>query len=245
MKEHPILFSTPMVQAILEGRKTQTRRIVPERWLDAYYEYDEYCSAVMPSDVHCVRFYEKQYFMEKCKWQVGGLLWVRESHFRFGQWRKNGLTKTGKQKWRFHPDKVFSSPYAPNFRYQDDPPANVQKNSQRVLGWYKRSSLFMPKEFARIWLEITNIKVERLQDISEEDAIAEGIQRLMASNAQLLEYGQLYKNYQSTLTGIFNDGLKPIGSFQSLWEKINGEESWNANPFVWVIEFKRISDGKN
>ncbi|MOA26207.1 hypothetical protein D3C78_1469830 [compost metagenome] len=104
---------------------------------------------------------------------------------------------------------------------------------QRGEKW--RPSIHMPKKASRVWLQITNIRVERLQDVSEYDANAEGV----------LAYGDgYYKNYftQKGLREV--DGVQCLlarGSFQSLWASINGMDSWETNPWVWVIEFKVLS----
>lgn len=226
-KEMPILFSTPMVQAILEDRKPMTRRKLPD-WASDYSS----CNIVMDPelcDPDSDEIKPKQYYglyaeFDGGEWNLkcpygkpGDLLWVRETHYRYGKWVKNGTTKTGKQKWKFSPALIGGS----GFRYQDDPPDTIIRPVNRTLGWYKRSSLFMPKTAARIWLEVTDVRVERLQDISDKDAFLEGIQT-HANN------------------GSKDDGTAR-GCFKSLWESINGDGSWDANPWVWVVRFKVIS----
>lgn len=204
-KISPILFSTAMVEAILEGRKTMTRRKVKSdeniiQWnpivLNGYGGFcNEHGNPV------------------KCKYSIGDILWVKEMYYAYGYWKKYGLTKTGKQKWRFIDvtNKCFV------YSYFENPPEKLRKNSYRGLGWYKRNSLFMPKTACRIFLEITDIKVERLQDISFEDICHEGYDyRIMSRNIGSFLY------------------------FKNLWESINGTESWDQNPFVWVLNFERI-----
>lgn len=102
-----------------------------------------------------------------------------------------------------------------------------------------KPSLFMPRDACRIYLEITDVRFERLNDISEVDAINEGIIPLLMSRQQKIEEGQLYMDYISKPT-LLNEGLDPVNSYKSLWEKINGIGSWDGNPFVWVYNFKRI-----
>jgi hypothetical protein len=101
-----------------------------------------------------------------------------------------------------------------------------------------KPSIFMPKKKCRIFLEITDVRVERLQDISEEDAIAEGIKKTWIND----DIKQCrFKNY-------INDGKgskSPIDSFNSLWVSINGKDSWKANPWVWVYEFKVVEKPKD
>jgi hypothetical protein len=172
MKETPILFSTPMVQAILEGRKTMTRRIVSKNNSLRVGEID-----LQP------------------KWQTEDILWVRETH---AQEYGGGILY-----------KASHSHITPDGKW--------------------KPSLFMPKEAARIWLEITCVKVERVQDISEEDAISEGI----TINNKPHPGWCWMENVYSTDS--------PTYAFKCLWQKINGIESWNKNPFVWCISFKVLS----
>lgn len=204
MKETPILFSTPMVQAILNGTKTQTRRVINPKLL---------VKGKPPYSVKAA------HITGRCKYGiVGELMYVKETFYALGRWKKNGLTKTGKQKWVFiDSDKLWF--------YENHKPTTIRKNSYRKVGWYKRPSLFMPKAAARLWLQITGIRVERLQTITEADAKAEGAQMGTAYYKDNPRQG--YSSHQ-------------VG-FIDLWCKINGVESWVANPYVWVIEFKVIS----
>ena len=172
MSEKPILFSAQMVRAILEGRKTQTRRVIkpqPEADLD-------------PSTV--VAAWDTGFIDEKCPYgETGDHLWIRENF-----WKDKD---TGKCLGYCADDE---GKYANNKTVKKTP------------------SIHIPRVASRITLEITAIRVERLQDISEEDALAEGIQV-----------------WESEL---------PTEQFKDLWVSINGEQSWDKNPFVWVIEFK-------
>lgn len=102
-----------------------------------------------------------------------------------------------------------------------------QKPEHQYLKW--KPSLFMPKKAARIWLRITDVYPEQLHDISEDDAIAEGIEKV----------GNFDWRYYN-LDGVNATINKPVLSFQSLWESINGPDSWEENPWVWVVKFKKI-----
>ena len=93
----------------------------------------------------------------------------------------------------------------------------------------------MPKKRARIFLEVTNVRVERLQDITEEDAIAEGIERV-----SIAPFVHRFKNYLCN-----NKFIGPKESFKTLWMKINGIDSWKSNPWVWVYEFKQVHHPKD
>jgi hypothetical protein len=197
-KERPILFSTPMVQALLAGTKTMTRRTTG---LDAvnktpgHWEHKDFLTDLSDGDIKKAFFDSK--FIDnyaqfiKCPYgQVGDLLWVRETFCI------NDLDET--------------KPY----RYMAD-------NCPLVAEYAKwKPSIHMPKAAARIWLEITNVRVERLQDITGEDALLEGVK---VESIWPLAIGDAYR------------------AFKSLWHSINGEESWNANPWVWVVEFKKVS----
>jgi hypothetical protein len=208
-KEVPILFSTAMVQALLGGRRTQTRRVVkdniPVGNLD---ETAKRCPYGKPGD----------------------LLYVRETHYRFGHWEPiPGKTrKNGKPKYQFVEDTdevLFEAPRI--FR------KGMHNADPAYTGWYKRNSLFMLKDAARIWLEVTDVRVERLQDISEEDAVQEGIDIVRPE-----PFVHRYRDYLATPNTYY---YLASDSFKSLWDKINGRESWDANPWVWVVSFKVVS----
>ena len=212
MNIKPILFSTEMVQAILEGRKTQTRRIIKpqpkEGIITTAFDFKKgFYASKIKIEENPDRFEITKLF--KPKYQTGDILWVRES---------------------------FAKPpiYAFGVKYIYKAGFN-----ESICGW--KPSIHMPKEAARIFLEVTNVRVERLKDISEEDAIAEGIDKK----------GDLYFNYfESKLLGkglpkeYFYKEISKV-SFMSLWSKINGIDSWKANPWVWVYEFKVVEKPKD
>ncbi len=228
-KQRPILFSTVMVLAQKGGRKTMTRRVMNPHPVkeDKIWEWE---NVAWINGGH--RFLTKELFNRSPYGNPGDILWVREEHYRFGHWEKNGLTKKGKQKWKFVAD-------SDDVRYCDNAPSVYRVS--RDLQYpgrpctYKRLARFMPKDLCRTYLRITDIQVERLQEISEEDAIAEGIEGM-----EVAEDGELvmkWRDYSST-NGWF---YEPRESFRSLWIKINGWESLLANPWVWVVSFERIN----
>jgi hypothetical protein len=241
MKEKPILFSTPMIRAILEGRKSQTRRII--KFPNGIFNETPYClSATFDGEL----LFGGAGSMGECfakvtvktKYKPGDILWVKEMFYAYGIWLRNGYTKSGKQKWRF-----LDTTFAGEYRYFDNLPAEVLPNSERdVNGWFKRNSLFMPYKACRIRLEVINDKVERLNDISEEDAIAEGTEMfnnpcaVFESHGKYYDYTQRHRTY--TVADRFFESAR--ASYLVLWEKINGSGSWEKNPWVWVIGFKRI-----
>ncbi len=184
MKERPILFSAPMVRALLDGSKTQTRRVVkptPE-WIGQSGVLSYRGRVGLP---HALCPYG----------QPGDRLWVRETHMDLGAC----------------------------YLYRADAEAEQERAivAPRQL-W--RPAIHMPRAASRITLEITGVRVERLQDISEDDALAEGC----SSTAIVHEDGEDYTGHYAS------------EEYQVLWESINGPGSWDANPWVWVVEFKRL-----
>jgi hypothetical protein len=189
-----------MVQAILEGRKTQTRRIVkpqPKKELDFFgWKLPEYIQVAFGRGAKTESLHKFPFG------QVGDMLWVRETYINL-----NSVNEE------------------PNYVYKADQP-NFHVNFASGEKW--KPSIHMPKLACRIWLKITNVRVERLQGITEEDAIKEGVNKTNSVN----EWYYM-KNVYSTDS--------PIIAFERLWQSINGKESWNDNPWVWVIEFERIN----
>ena len=210
-----------MVQAILQGSKTQTRRIVSEsnctgdkraygyKWSDFDLENAQrdnlggvdYLHLPLPAMGTRHRMYPK--------WDIGSRLWVRET------WQWEGDTK-----W------TDARPIG-SFWYKAD--GHGSSGPSRY-----KPSIHMPKAAARIWLEVEEVRVERLQDISEADAIAEGVGAGFQMNAGWPDYTRI-KNGVCELT---QDTAQM--SYETLWQSINGPESWEQNPFVWVVKFKRL-----
>jgi hypothetical protein len=251
MKEIPILFSTPMVQAILYDRKSQTRRVMKQQindcdhsrykeaeWRDKPTEWSE--AALKIGRVYCALCgngteYSNDFGGIKCPYgKSGDLLWVRETWFPAA----------------INADKVLIG-------YYDKDPANtIEIISDKTAFYWKQlnkgrmiPSIHMPKEAARIWLQVTDIRVDRLQDISEEDAREEGVQPAHCDSNENCP-SSLCKEKCSAIGDWWNY-LEPDGegfpaysakeSFETLWQSINGVESWAANPWVWVVSFEILS----
>lgn len=209
MKDYPILFSTPMVQAILEGRKTQTRRIVKGmalEWLQPGMFAQEYVAA-------------KENGLSPYGYE-GDNLWVRET---FQRTFNVNSTDTGEQ-------------YLYKANPGDEEMLILQDTPKGINKW--KPSIHMPKKACRLWLKVKSVRIERLHDISEEDAIAEGIEKYQDTSA--------YKSYWSDEPE--NPKLYemyPVRSFYTLWQSINanrnnGLYAWDENPWVWVIEFEKL-----
>lgn len=208
--EKPILFSTGMVQAILEERKTQTRRICKPIPI-----YDEDSGHVFIGNV-MFDIHDKwdipMYLKDNARWEIGDILWVRET------WQKL-LTEEG----------GFGYTYKAN----DHP-------FDRATKW--KPSIFMPKEACRIKLLVNNIRVERLQDISEEDVFSEGVQ-IPTHNGTIcwvVSEKDSAINFMPNDQTVWTKELVAKAHYAELWSKINGKGSWNLNPWVWVIEFKKL-----
>lgn len=222
MKSRPILFSPAMVSAILSGTKTQTRRIVTPQFRVLHATYPD-------GSISTNRIFEKGDGRIHCPYgQSGHSLWVRETYYQRGHWEPipGKLTKGSKQKWQFIPadDVILFTP--PAFfrkgRHHQDP---------ATPAWHKRLARFMPRKYSRLTLAVTGIRVQRLQDICREDSIAEGIENYTADNES---WFKIYDKSNQTRT------LMARKSYQSLWESINGPDSWQENPYIWVITFQPI-----
>jgi len=243
MKERPILFSAPMVRALLAGTKTQTRRIVKPQPVKSSGTHRGYPLALMANDwawphprtsgattisnrpngplgweIHCPYG------------QPGDRLWVKES------WRTGARlnAKSPKAIERACHDAGYTHGACCPVRYEADGSHTTwgDRDAADFGMWGKhRVSIHMPRWASRLTLEITGVRVERLQDTSEADAIAEGIQR-----ADDFHENEMWKGYQEPGTRWFI----PQQAYRDLWKSINGASSWDANPWVWVVEFKRI-----
>lgn len=226
MKERPIIFNADMARAVLDGRKTQTRRMIqsPAKNMQAtgqkvidYREpgdkwYGEHVFSMRnQSGTWCD--YTKEQFLAKCPFgAVGHRLWVRET---FG----------------FEIRSVGGSPHE-QLVYRASKPDAVRlydcNGKPQPMKW--TPSLHMRRKYSRITLEITGVRVERLRDLSEEDAKAEGVPPA----------GDLLPDYPGTYLTPKGDFATAKVAFQRLWQSIYGDDSWQANPWVWVIEFKRV-----
>jgi hypothetical protein len=215
-KEHPILFKTEMVLAILAGKKTQTRRVVkPQPIAFTGRKF------IMPDDAP-KKWHDAQNVFAECSpyGNTGNTLWVREAFLDADDYPCAG----------YHEDPENEPKYL--FR------AECPEDQRKGLLW--KSSIFMPREAARIILEIKNIRIERLQSITEEDAVKEGTPIPVSENHKLL----MPLNGKHLPIQYFN----PINTenynrafYAALWDDINGKKHpWISNPWVWVIEFERI-----
>jgi hypothetical protein len=210
IKERPILFNGQMVRAILEGRKTQTRRVIKPQFRTKWGHgvrigHDSFSIHVDIPDAN-----------GGWKWidcpfgKAGNRLWVRETHwFR----STDGIVTYADGSFRTHPSAIIGSKYI----HADD--VDNWPKMAKSFGFKSVPSIHMPRWASRIALEITGVRVERLQDISIDDATAEGI----------------------TLAECKRKNQGAVSCYRDLWQSINGFGSWDANPWVWVVEYKRVN----
>ena len=214
-KERPILFSAPMVRAILEGRKTVTRRAVRAGLNPKDLEGTLSASECRKLYRELPQHFGASYFCPYGK--PGDRLWVRETFI--------DLRGTGVE---HRPD-----PDGPLQRYAyaaDCRPGSHSDEARKDFGLKYKPSIHMPRAACRILLEITDVRVERLQDITEEQAKAEGV-RLYSDHAELGDWWHV--------EGVETYSADPRKSFELLWSSVGGD--WQANPWVWVVEFKRVT----
>jgi hypothetical protein len=230
VKERPILMSAPMVRALLSGAKTMTRRPVkpqPPATAKGFEAItsrpEDYYDFVEVSGGHDAQFLRCPYG------RVGERLWVKETWAIDQCGPRVSLDKeTWSEGWPLSRLRYVATDEAPS----------TDRSTNKGYWWNKRSSMFMPRWASRITLEITGVRVERLQDISEADAIAEGV----------LHWGANMNQAEAATAALFaavshcvtKSESVPIWLFHQLWESINGDDSWKLNPWLWVVEFKRL-----
>ncbi|MDC8443725.1 hypothetical protein JJO83_13640 [Halomonas aquamarina] len=199
-KERPILFNADMVNAILSGRKTQTRRIVKptkdRNGSGCHLAPCEIAGEVNGGDYALCPY-----------GQPGDRLWVRENFL-----------------YLMHGDVT-----AGDIKYCASIDSRSAAGSKNPGYWWrKRPSIHMPRWASRITLEIVSVRVERLKQISERDALQEGIGLVLADN---------WPDPKAMSEAVAKSRR---AGFKLLWESINGSDSWDTNPWVWVVEFKRV-----
>lgn len=214
MTEHPILFSAPMVRAILDGRKTVTRRVIKANY-QSIEERDDGSSWPWREDLD----HAEDHWYPCPYGKPGDTLWVREATVRVEGHGYSGPVYVESDdgrvclEWGLAPDP--------------DDCTEVEAHELRI-----RPSIYMPRAYCRITLRITGLRVEKLRDISEADAMAEGIAHQRDDGFGLPD-------------GSYHDAVDPRVSFQRLWDSLNAKRGvgWDTNPWVWVISFERVEPG--
>jgi hypothetical protein len=214
VKSRPILFSGPMVRAILDGRKTMTRRVVkpqPPTEVESVFR-------PFPSEPHNWQGYGDGviHWYGLCPYGVpGDQLWVRET------WARD--------------DEDGALMYRADLGRNADADAWEQGRIEGVPRYRWRPSIHMPRRCSRITLEITGVRVERLQEISGEDAKAEGAQYYVGGEGLITETDLRIE------PGFWHGAEGYRQGYAQLWGHINGLGSWDANPWTWVVEFRRVT----
>lgn len=216
MKYQPILFKPHEVISTLDRRQTQFRRVIKPQ-PSIYFADDDKCLIarwISDKQIRSTLWNNGIGFNDFCPYgQVGDRLWVRES---FTYWEDD----------EFGGDYLeYRTGHRVSLGEWEYPHPIYDHCIGRFGKW--TPSIHAPRWASRITLEITGVRVERIQDISEEDAIAEGIEPGVKGLS-------VWKNYQSC-SSVFSE---PIKSFASLWNSVYG--TWDVNPWVWVVEFKRV-----
>lgn len=220
-----------MVRALLNGRKTQTRRAMSRQKKYEFTDYTLFGQRGHADDEaerrggwaqpwvaveHAPDWPDGKEDQCQCPYaaQRGDRLWVRETFYAWGHWTKKYNPKKRKQEWHFVDETIGTGKC---YRYDAEEKLPRRKRELHEVGWWKRPAIFMPRHASRITLEVTGLRVEQLNYICVSDAIAEGCPG-----------------------GDHGDRYAAVEQYRALWESINGNGSWNANPWVWVIEFKRV-----
>lgn len=216
MTERPILFSAPMVRAILNGSKTMTRRAIKPQ----PFTVQELSDGTWESspdggfDVGVKKL--------KCPYgEPGDRLWVRESFWEAGRWEPDygapGSGDVSGKYWKKFGARCFDEDLLIPLPGQE---------------WRRIPSIHMPRVASRILLEISSTRIERLKAISQQDAKSEGVDQVRGEWAHHPDF----RGWGHTVTD------REV--FEMLWNIINGDESWDANPYVWVVEFRRVPKGE-
>ena len=205
MRIRPILFNGDMVRAILDGRKTCTRRVIKPQWEECphcKYVHNEYIYDKMAENVYCAICGCPLEPERRSPYQLEDILYVRET------WGHPISLNSDKQ-YVFRADKIAESGF---------------ENDSHI--WHP--SIHMPKEAARIWLRVTDVRVERLQDITAEQVVKEGTTGLTMDLIQSSD--ELKRHYDIPFAVLWDSTIKKAD--RNLY-------GWAANPWVWVIEFER------
>lgn len=191
-----IMFTDDLTAAVLEGRKTMTRRLVSERLLEEYSDYDDYVKSVAPADIPCSRAFEKEFFSSRSYYKPDEVIAVAQRYSELDH--------------RTFPVFVFE--------------AGAYRKTRETHGWNNKQAVqacLMPHQ-----IRITNVRVERLQDISEEDCLKEGV----------ITNGVLFY--------VKGEGIDPYpdgrSAFSSLIDETCGRGTWDSNPWVFVYDFELV-----
>jgi len=230
----PILFSTPMVQAILAGQKTATRRVIKPQPASTADRCLGICTDSTDKSRIGMAGFGREYLIDsyaRIPYLRNDILWVRETFTVMMPWLPNGNPDFDNEDVFYAATKLDADTVNSTYLYDDD-----GFDTGRRFPW--KPSIHMPRKYARIFLRVTDVRAERLQDITETDALKEGIKYwddvgCCCSNRKFIDYR----------TGEFSIKNDHAESFKTLWDGINASRGygWDKNPWVWVYEFERIT----
>lgn len=231
MTDRPIIFSAPMVRALLAGRKTQTRRIwkLPTKGIyerrdmggweatthggSGYFTLGRHGKRI-PSPETIGIWHRTTGTCLDAPYQIGDRLWIREA------WRATS-------EWDGHPPRAIQPGYT---RYEADP---CLYHSYGKL----RTPIFMPRWASRLTLVVTDVRVQRLQDISEEDAEAEGVHRTIIGSGYRDRFSAEHGSWSDAVEGLIKTTDRAEYAFRDLWNSLHGPDAWSSNPWVAAISF--------
>lgn len=219
MKERPILFNSQRVQALLSGQQSQTRRIMKSQLFGPGQDNHEGCYGidVLNNQLQGKRVMGMDNISYHCPYgQPGDRLWVRET------WRGPVISQHHMHDYERTPSRFKSSSYC-QYRADTSQFSSYEDENEHV-GW--QAGIHMPRWASRINLQISHVRVEKIQDISSEDVMAEGI--------------QADSHFLNNFFTIHNEVLSSRDAYRRHWAEQYGGTSWEVNPWVWVIEFIRV-----
>lgn len=232
----PILFNTEMVRAILDGRKTETRRIPSKKIRDKWFDYDEWVMAVATPESTSMTEYYEQYL----PYQPGNVLYVCETWCKYGDLDGAERIIDGTEKYYYRADGENPTPYNTFLVHR-----NGHDEYRDFPVW--KPAIHMPREAARIFLRVTDVRVERLQDITEEQVYEEGFQFTPPCLTRVSADGHTC-DFDGPCTSSIKYCDMSMGELfgKELWNSTIKKSDldrygWEANPWVYVISFERIS----
>lgn len=218
MTDRPILFSAPMVRALLDGTKAQTRRVLKPLTKPSLFDGTW-------SDDYVLHAGNAEWRARDIRFAIGDRLWVRET------WACHCATNDQK------PSEIDRDMWSVRYFADDHVRPAARDGSLALLDQCKkkRVAIFMPRWASRLTLTVTDVRVQRLQDISEEDAIAEGILVGPPLSSMPESHGDIY--HDGATDPIDGWTRNPVEAYQNLWTHINGPDAWDANPWVVAVSF--------
>ena len=229
-RELPILFSSPMVRAILDGRKSVTRRVIkPQPVLDNDGMWHWKDCQWMDGGLG----FPASGIADHARYQPGDILWVRETWCKLWELDIRGQITEGTEAFYYAADGYNPTPFN---TFPDEDGFAGGRDCPR---W--SPSIHMPREAARLFLRVTDVRAERVQDVSVQDAKDEGIRVWASGCIDGMHYG-CYNGDKC----VNNVCTRPIDYFRELWDSINAKRGfgWDTNPWSWVYEFERL-EAKN